>query len=383
MQHTSLNDSSHGIYKRYREPLVPPSELVFKASGDQLTQIEQLANKLEPNLYKAILLGLTTTADSIDLNMLINALESGDVGKVLGLLTLDKAADAFAALQPAVQTGVYSAGAYAATQIVQASGATFSFGQLNPRLISWLQAYSFNLIQQINDQTREAVRQYLVQGMTAGKNPKDVAREVKQIIGLTEKQAKAVQNYRKELETFHLKRTAGSYGLGNKVNRVNTTQVTILDGDGLNTDGINARRLRDFRYDGQLKTAMTSGKPLKAEQIDKMVAAYQRKFLAYRSRTIARTEALRTTNMGIQDGWRQAIEAGKVPEDLVRKQFIVARDERLCEVCSPVPKLNPKQGVKIGAPFNTPKGPYNLPPLHPNCRCTVFMRLFEPAQLKP
>jgi hypothetical protein len=327
-------------------------------------------------------MGLTTTAEAIDMNMLIAALESGDVGKVLGLLALDKAADAFAALQPAVQAGVYAAGAYAATQIVQVSGASFSFGQLNPRLISWLQAYSFNLIQQINDQTRDAVRQYLVEGMTAGKNPKVVAQEVKQIIGLTEKQAKAVQNYRKELQTFHLKRSAGSYGLGNKVNRVNGTQVSITDEDGLNSDGINARRLRDFRFDGQLKTAMNSGKPLSEAQIDKMVSAYQRKFLAYRSRTIARTEALRTTNMGIQDGWRQAIEAGKVPEDLVRKQWIVARDERLCEVCSPVPKLNPKQGVKIGAPFNTPKGPYNLPPVHPNCRCTVFMRVYEPAQLK-
>lgn len=382
MRNSSLTDLGHGPYKRYREPLVPPSELVFKASPEQLSQIEALANKLEPSLYKAILLGLTTTSESIDLNMLINALESGDVGKVLGLLALDKAADAFAALQPAVQAGVYAAGAYAATQVVAVSGASFTFGQLNPRLISWLQTYSLNLIQQINDQTREAVRAYLVQGMTAGRNPKDVAREVKNIIGLTEKQAKAVQNYRKELETFHLKRTAGAYGLGNKVNRVNGTQVSILDEDGLNSDGINARRLRDFRFDGQLKTAMSTGKPLKPEQIDKMVAAYQRKFLAYRSRTIARTEALRTTNMGIQDGWRQAIEAGKVPEDFVRKQYIVARDERLCEVCSPVPSLNPKQGVKLAAPFNTPKGPYNLPPLHPNCRCTVFFRLYEPSQLK-
>lgn len=382
MRNSSLTDLGHGPYKRYREPLVPPSELVFKASPEQLSQIEALANKLEPSLYKAILLGLTTTAESIDLNMLIAALESGDVGKVLGLLALDKAAEAFAALQPAVQAGVYAAGAYAATQVVAVSGASFTFGQLNPRLISWLQAYSLNLIQQINDQTREAVRSFLVQGMTAGKNPKDVAREVKNIIGLTEKQAKAVQNYRKELETFHLKRTAGAYGLGNKVNRVNGTQVSILDEDGLNSDGINARRLRDFRFDGQLKTAMSTGKPLKPEQIDKMVAAYQRKFLAYRSRTIARTEALRTTNMGIQDGWRQAIEAGKVPEDFVRKQYIVARDERLCEVCSPVPSLNPKQGVKLAAPFNTPKGPYNLPPLHPNCRCTVFFRVYEPSQLK-
>lgn len=373
----------HGPYRRLGAPLVAPSQLVFKAKGDELTQIEQLAAKLEPSLYAAVMAGINASAEALDLNSIIAALESGDVGKVLAILSVDKAAEAFSALQPALQAGVYAAGAAGAAQIaMQVSGATFTFGQLNPRLIEWLQTYSLGLIRQINDGTREAIRDYLVTGMTGGENPKDVARSIKQIVGLTDRQAKAVLNYRKELETFHLKRTAGGYGLGNKVDRVNGTQVFRPDEDGLPSDGIQLRRLRDFRYDGVLQRSMEQGKPLKPEQIDRMVDAYRRKYLAYRSRTIARTEALRTTNMGVQDAWRQAIESGKVPEELVRKKYIVAKDERLCKVCAPIPSMNPAQGVKMGAPFNTPKGPINLPPVHPNCRCSIVMRVYEPTQLK-
>jgi hypothetical protein len=310
----------------------------------------------------------------------VAALQTGNVAKVLELLELPKALAGFDVMTAAVQNGANTAGAAAAAS-VRLTGASFAFNQLNPRLITWLQTYNLGLIRQINEQTKEGVRAALIDGMKAGENPKEVARQVKGIVGLTDRQAKAVANYRKQLETFHLKRSAGSFGLGNKVNRVNGTQVSILDADGNNTDGINARRLRDYRFDGQMRRAMETGKPLSKAQIDKMVAAYERKYLAYRSRTIARTEATRTTNMGIQDAWQQAIDKGAVKEDLTRKMWIVARDERTCEVCGPIPKMNPKKGIKHAQSFATPDGPVTRPPMHPNCRCTIFYRVYEPQQL--
>ena len=112
-----------------------------------------------------------------------------------------------------------------------------------------------------------------------------------------------------------------------------------------------------------------------------MVAAYERKYLRYRSQTIARTEALRATNFGVQDAWRQAIATGKATESLVRRQWVVAKDERLCEVCAPIPKLNGKRGVPFGQPFATPKGPVMMPPLHPGCRCSLYLKQYEPEQL--
>lgn len=365
--------------QKARRGLAPPKSLVFKDRTPQ-SEIERLAEKLEPQLAKAILEGLKAMGDAVDLDAVVDALQTGDVAKVMAALNLDAAAT-FAGLSPAIQSGVYAAGAATAATI-RLTGTQFVFNQLNPRLITWLQTYNLGLIREITDKTKEAVRGVLIEGMKAGENPRAVARDIKGVVGLTDRQAKAVMNFRKELETFHERRTGGGYNLGAKIDRVNGFQVLRPDEDGSPMDGITERRLRDFRFDGQLRAAMESGKPLTEAQINKMVEAYERKFLAYRARTIARTEALRTTNMGVQDAWRQAIEEQKVQEPQVRRQWIVARDERLCEVCSPIPSMNPKRGVKFGQPFATPKGPWTLPPIHPNCRCTVFVRQWEPEQLQ-
>jgi len=378
-----LGDVREGVNRPLPPDYRPARTVVLKARSGGLAEIEALAFKLEANLGKAILDALTAQKGAIDVDLIAEALQEGNIGKVLRLLDLPAALAPLEALTPAVQAGAYAAGGATAAQIaLGVKGATFAFNQLNPRLLTWLQTYSLGLIRQINDQTKEGIRQYLLDGMTAGANPKEVARQVKGIIGLTDRQAKAVQNYRKQLETFHQRRSASGFGLGNKVSRVNGTQVLALNPDGTPKDGINERRLRDFRFDGQLQRAMDNGTPLTKAQIDKMVAAYERKYLAYRSRTIARTEATRTNNIGIQDAWQQGLEKGVVKEELTRKQWVVARDERLCEICGPIPSMNPKKGVKHAQPFLTPDGPVSLPPIHPNCRCTVVYRQYEPSQLQ-
>lgn len=358
------------------------TSLVQKAGG-QSDALEALIARLEPRLAKAITQGLEAMGDAVPIDALVAALESGDIARVVALLSMEAAVPAMAATQDALQDGVYSAGALTAGLIApRVTGAAFAFDRLNPTLIRWLQTYSLGLIRQISDSTREGIRTYLIAGMNEGANPKDVARQIKQVVGLTEKQSQAVANYRRELETFHQRRTGGGYAVGSKPDKVNGTQVFRPDDDGLPMDGITERRLRDFRYDGQLQRAMQTGKPLTPEQIDKMVAAYARKYKAFRARTIARTEAIRANNMGIQEAWRQAIESGKVSESLVRRQWIVARDERLCEICAPIPRLNPKVGVKQGQPFATPKGPMSMPPAHPNCRCTMVIRMWEASDLQ-
>lgn len=353
-------------------------DLVRKASPAD--ELDAFARKLEPGLARSILAAFEAQRGAVSLDALVAAIESGDVGKVLSLLGVDAS---MAPVVTALQHATWAAGALGTAQVLRVKGVQFAFNQLNPRLIDWLQTYSLGLIRQIGDGTREGIRQYLTAGMTEGRNPRDVAREVRQVIGLTDRQAQAVKNFRKELETFHTKRTAGGWNLGGKISRApGGAQVFKPDEDGNPTDGIMERRLRDFRHDGQLQRALTTGKPLKPEQIDKMVDAYARKYLKHRSETIARTEALRTTNFGVQDAWRQAIASGQVPEERVRRQWIVSRDERLCSICAPIPKLNPRRGVPFGQPFATPKGPQFLPPAHVQCRCAVHIRLLEPEQLK-
>lgn len=355
-------------------------EAVSKAAKP--SDIEALAEKLEPALARAVRDLIKDHVGSVDLGKLEEALRSGQSYQVLDIIG-DVDPVKAQAVRDALQNAVWAGGALAVQSPVLTE-ARFAFNRLNPHLITWLEGYSLNLIRDIGEGTRAAVRTTLVEGMRAGKNPIQQAREIKQSVGLTERQAKAVQNYRKELETFHLKRGAKSWGLGNE--RSTKGGITVHDVDpktGKPRDGIEQRRLRDQRYDGKLKRAMETRKPLKPEEIDKMVSRYQERMIKARAQTIARTESLRATNVGVAETWRQAIADGKVDGNLVRKQWVLAKDERTCAECHGIAKAQPKRGIPLDALFQNPKGrgPLKFPPAHPSCRCTHFVRLWEAEQL--
>lgn len=355
-------------------------ETIEKASP---SDIEALAEKLEPALAKAVRDLIKDHVASVDLAKLEDALKNGrtyQVMEIIGQVDPVKAQ----AVRDALQNAVWQGGGLAVAQAPALNEARFAFNRLNPALITWLEGYSLNLIRDIETGTRAAVRQALVDGMTKGVNPIQQARQIKQAVGLTENQAKSVANYRKELETFHLKRSAKRWGLGNERSQLSGVQVMPVDPKtGKPKDGIEARRLRDQRYDGKLQRAMDQRKPLKPEEIDKMVDRYQERMIQNRARTIARSESLRATNVGVHEAWRQAIEDRKVSGSLVRKRWVLAKDERTCKICTGIFKAQPKRGIPLEALFANPNGePLKGPIAHPNCRCTTFVQMFEPEQIQ-
>jgi hypothetical protein len=360
----------------------PVRYAVLLKANATAADIEALAAKSEPGIAKAVLAALQAQADSIDLDALAEALKAGNVAAVEAMITSAMFEGKLDAVAAPLQDAAWASGLAVVPLVHRAArGVTFQFDRVSPYLVNWLSTYKLNLIRQVNNTTREAIRGALVTGMRAGQNPKKTAVAIKQIVGLTSRQSQAVANFRKELETFHARKSAAGWNLGAKIDRVNGTQVFRPDEGGDPKDGIVERRLRDFRYDKALDTAMKSGKPLKPEQIDKMVEAYAKKYRAYRARNIARTEAMRTCNAGVQEGWRQGIAGGHVVESLIRRKWILTKDERLCSVCSPIPGMNPKLGVPFGSPFKTPKGPVFLPGVHPSCRCGVWIQAYEQIQI--
>lgn len=346
------------------------------------SDIEALAEKLEPALAKAIRDLIKDHVASVNLADLEKAIKDGQTYRILDIIG-DVDPVKAAAVREGLQGAVWAGGALASAAPVL-NEARFAFNRLNPALISWLENYSLELIRDIGQGTRAAVRTALIDGMTKGKNPVDQARQIKQAVGLTESQAKSVQNYRKELETFHLKRSAKRWGLGNQRSTLSGVAVMPVDPKtGKPADGIEARRLRDQRYDGALKRAMENRKPIPSEQIDKMVDRYQERMIQNRARTIARSESLRATNVGVHEAWRQAIESRTVNGANVRKRWVLAKDERTCRICTGIFKAQPKRGIPLEASFANPNGiaPLKAPIAHPNCRCTTFVQLFEPEQL--
>lgn len=355
-------------------------EAVSKAAKP--SDIEALAEKLEPALARAVRDLIKDHVGSVDLDKLEEALKSGQSYKVLDIVGSVDPVKA-QAVRDALQNAVWAGGALA-TQSPVLNEARFAFQRLNPHLITWLEGYSLNLIRDIGDGTRAAVRSALVDGMTKGVNPIQQARQIKQAVGLTENQAKAVQNYRKELETFHTKRNAKSWGLGNERSTQGGINVHRVDPKtGKPIDGIEHRRLRDQRHDGQLQRAIDTRKPIKPEVIDRMVDRYQAKMIQARAQTIARSESMRALNAGTHEAWRQAVEDRKVSGNLVRKFWKDAKTERECLECRSLARDQPKRGIPMDAEFVSKHSGrrYKTAPAHPNCLCHVFYRVFEPEQL--
>lgn len=347
-----------------------------------LPTIEALAAQMEPGIARAVREALAEHVDRLDLDALEDALRSGQPFRVLdiiGAVDPQKAQRVRQALEDAVW-----AGGALAVQSPDLTEARVIFNRLNPALLTWLETYSLNLIREIDAGTTAAVRTVLLDGMREGRNPIDQARRIKEVVSLTEGQARAVQSYRRELETFHLRRSAKRWGLGRERSTQSGLEVMRRAPNGAPSDGIHERRLRDQRFDSTLQNAMETRRPIPKAKIDAMVARYQARYLQHRARTIARTESLRAANAGAFEAWRQAIESRLVDASLVRKFWRLHDDERLCRRCRGIAAAVPKLGIAFDALFADPVGrqPMRLPPAHPSCRCYPQFRLFEPIQLQ-
>jgi hypothetical protein len=219
----------------------------------------------------------------------------------------------------------------------------------SPELIAAVRRWEDGAFSRVRADVRDGLREVIATELQRGIGPRQVAVSLKQGVGggLTAYDAKIVQSFRQALE------------------------------DGRTGDAMR-RALRDRRR--KITADLTPA------QIDKAVDAYRRKLIAFRAETFARTAAMQAANEANAVGWYEAIRQGAVPASEVRRYWIVARDERLCEVCSPIPDQN-RDGVPLGESFITPNGPTLLPPIHPNCRCTTFIRrlspLLRPAVLAP
>lgn len=235
---------------------------------------------------------------------------------------------------------VKAANTYAVGGLVSELGAVkVRFDAFDPRTAAWLRQYKLDLITNINNDTREGIRTVLMRGLQEGQNPVATARRVRELIGLTPQQATAVMNYRAELETPDR--------------------------------GALERKLRDRRFDRTLARAIEDDDVLPQERIDRMVGRYRERYLTHRAENIARTETMRALAGGKRTALDQARDAGLFQELVMRRFWYVARDERVCQWCAPIPSMN-KEGRGLDEAFDTPLGPVLDPPLHMRCRCTTF-----------
>jgi Phage Mu protein F like protein len=186
------------------------------------------------------------------------------------------------------------------------TAAAFGFTGTNPAAQAVAKRQAASMVVEISSETEAALRALIARAIREGIPPYDAARLIESMIGLDERRAGAVLGYRESL---------------------------INEG-------------------------------LSFERVNTLTDRYSQKLLRQRAETIARTEIMDALNEGARESYADAQDDGLLSKDAV-KEWIVTPDEALCPSCEPMDGVQ----VPLNAPFQTPEGPVDGPPLHPNCRC--------------
>jgi len=222
-----------------------------------------------------------------------------------------------------------------------------SFSAVNSRAVRAFELNDLRLIREFGQEQLAATRQAIARGIQEGINPRDMARDFRQSIGLTKRQEAAVDNYRRML--------------------------TTLDKEAL------TRRLATATDLKTLRNAIDKNQPLTATQIDKMVARYNDRYIAYRAEVIGRTEALRSAHQGTELMFQQLVDDGNVGKEELFRSWVTGADERVRDSHA---TMN-GQIRGLSETFLSGKGNSLMYPGDPSapgdetiqCRCSLTMRL--------
>lgn len=202
------------------------------------------------------------------------------------------------------------------------------FTLTNPYAIRAAQAQAGRLVLDISESTRRVINRTITQALMGELTPQGAARVISQTIGLDSRRAAAVVNYANNLDPM----------------------------------------LSDTRFQSA---------------IDR----YARRMLMDRAETIARTEIMEASNMGLEEQWREGIRTGLL-DSSATKQWVCTADDRLCDEClsmdgQEVPVINlwlfdgRNRGQDVSDVEDDSAAPGSVinvsPPLHPRCRCTMVL----------
>jgi hypothetical protein len=168
------------------------------------------------------------------------------------------------------------------------------FDTASPQIVARARANQLELVQgfdlEQNQITRQIARRAIAESATHGFNPRRVAQDFRDSIGLTPGQEQWVANYRRYLE----------------------------QGDYLHASSLE---LSSGHADRTLRRLDRDDKTLTPAQIDDFVERYRQNAITYRAETIARTEALRNAHDGVDDAMRQAVARGDIEADQLEAEW--------------------------------------------------------------
>jgi len=339
---------------------MPPRDYILKLAD----------NQYKGQIRNAFMEAVGDAAGDINVAAIGRMIDAGDIegaAREAGLSRkkLDKLLKA--------QEAAFTAGGNASAQKVppptvdgQKVAVTFAAG--SRRAVSAVDELHTNLIREVTNESREAIRSHVRDGLRRGDNPRTIATKIR---GTYDYQAKQFRG--------------GVVGLTSRQQGwVANAEAQLLSGDPTEMRKYLGRKLRDRRYDRAVLKAIDEGRPPPRGIINNATEAYRRRATMSRAETIGRDQALEALSQGQDAAMDQVLDEGIVRRDDVLRFWITGGDARVRDSHAAVPAMN-AQGRRKDEPFETPLGPLmrprdrNSPGSVPenviNCRCAEDIRI--------
>jgi hypothetical protein len=313
---------------------------------DPTSRLDKLIAQQEPRFAASFAKLVAGMKSSMDLTEIADLLQAGRLEQALGEAL--RRAPALGNMY----TDSFVAAAKDTADFLQTNLLTVvaDFDQTNPFAVAQARENQLRLVNGFTRTQTAATREALLEGIRAGANPIQQARNFRNSIGLTQTQVKAVNNFERMLTE--------------------------------NDPGSLSRQLRDRRFDRAVQRAIRTNSTLSDAQIRTMTDRYREKYLQYRSEVIARTESLRSVHAGKNEMYRQAVEAGDINADQLTQEWETALDPRVRD------SHNSMHGQKqpfevpfisgLGNQLRYPTDPAAPPADSIQCRCRVGTRITAP-----
>lgn len=295
--------------------------LVFRARPRRDPVVEPTLTNSERRIMRILGSAMSEVREQVtrDEGKILDAIQHSSADKVANLVTVEPWLEAQEKIQDELFAELRSAGQRVKLPTMQKATISFRFDATRPEAARWAANSAGSLIVGVVQGQVDVVRNYVSRAESGEFTPQQVARGLRDTVGLTNEQAGWVNNFRER---------------------------RILE-------SINSGRSFEQAF----------------ADSERATQRYHDRIHRYRTETIARTEILRASNEGRREAWAQGVQEGFIDPTWV-KRWSTEFDARTCDRCGP---LN-GETVPVMKSF-----PWGDPPLHPNCRCTLLLDEPQPT----
>lgn len=338
-------------------PAVPTRRQVFA----------DLVQRYGREVAEAFFQAIDDLRNAVELQRVIAAIENNDLEGALNALHLDPAA--YNEILDKIVEAHREAGKAAVNTFpsrnLDGSALVVRFDGRNPMAEAWLRTHSAELIAHVTDDQKAAVRSALSNGMRKGQNPRAVALD---IVG--------------RVNRVSGKREGGILGLSSvQEGYAADARDELSSTDPKALAHYLTRTRRDKRYDRSVAKAIREETAVPAAIAAKAGTAYERRLLQLRGETIGRIEAMTAIQKGKRHAYEQAVAAGKIKRESIKKTWRSAGDFKVRHTHN----VLDGQSVGFDEAFVSPSGARMLHPMDASlgaglderagCRCDCDYRI--------